>query len=67
MILSLATIGGISFMLALSGVLMPGPLLTIAIGESLRRGFVTGPLLILGHGLLELALILTIVDGLRNY
>ena len=54
-------------MLALSGVLMPGPLLTIAIGESLRRGFVTGPLLILGHGLLELALIVAIVNGLSTF
>jgi len=64
MILSLATIGGISFVLTLSGVLMPGPLLTIAISESLKRGFVTGPLLILGHGILELALIIAIVNGL---
>jgi len=37
MILSLATIGGISFVLALSGVLIPGPLLTITISETMRR------------------------------
>ena len=67
MILSLATIGGISFVLALSGVLTPGPLLTITISESMRRGFITGPLLILGHGILELALIIAIVNGLGTF
>lgn len=67
MVFSLATIGGISFVLALSGVLTPGPLFTITISESLRRGFVTGPLLILGHGLLELALIIAIVKGLGTF
>ena len=61
--LSLATIAGVSFALALSGVLMPGPLLTLTIGESIRRGFFVGPLIVLGHGLLELALILAIVSG----
>lgn len=54
-------------MLALSGVLTPGPLLTVTINESLRRGFITGPLLVLGHGLLELALIIAIVNGLATF
>jgi len=67
MILSLATVGGISFVLALSGVLTPGPLLTITISESMRRGFITGPLLILGHGILELTLIVAIVNGLGTF
>ncbi len=67
MILSLATIGCISFALALSGALTPGPLLTVTINESLKRGFITGPLLILGHGILELALIIAIVNGLGTF
>lgn len=67
MVLSLATIGGISFALALSGILIPGPLLTLTIGESMRRGFFTGPLIVLGHGLLELVLILAIVNGLGPF
>lgn len=54
-------------MLSLSGVLTPGPLLTINISESMRRGFITGPLLILGHGILELALIIAIVNGLGTF
>lgn len=56
-----------SFVLALSGALMPGPLLTVAVVESARRGFMTGPLLILGHGILELALIVALVKGAASY
>lgn len=56
-----------SFMLALSGALIPGPLFTITISESARRGFIAGPLLILGHGLLELSLVLLILLGITPY
>jgi len=53
-----------SFVVALSGALMPGPLLTITVGEATRRGFWAGPLIILGHGLLELTLVLLLLAGL---
>ncbi|BBO77149.1 lysine transporter LysE [Desulfosarcina widdelii] len=53
-----------SFIVALSGAVMPGPLLTITISESPRRGMMTGPLLIVGHGVLELALVLALLMGL---
>ena len=53
-----------SFIVALSGAIMPGPLLAVTISESSRRGVMTGPLLIVGHGLLELALVLALVLGL---
>lgn len=46
---------------------MPGPLLTVNITESARRGAKTGPLLITGHALLELALITALVVGLKQY
>lgn len=61
-----AVFGG-SFMLALSGALMPGPLLTITIGESVRHGFKVGPLLMTGHAILELFLVAAIVLGLGPY
>ena len=51
-------------MVALSGALMPGPLLTVTISESPRRGYWTGPLLILGHGVLELTLVAALFLGL---
>ncbi|MEN6321436.1 MAG: LysE family transporter [Syntrophaceae bacterium] len=56
-----------SFVIALSGALMPGPLLTITISESSRRGVLAGPLLIAGHGILELLLLVTLVLGLAPF
>ena len=53
-----------SFVVALSGAMMPGPLLTTTITESLRRGYMAGPLLILGHGILELALLVLLLLGI---
>ncbi len=43
---------------------MPGPLLTMTVSESTRRGGIAGPLLILGHGILELTLIVVLLLGL---
>lgn len=62
--IALTTIFCTSFVLALSGALMPGPLLTVTVSESSRRGAMTGPLMIFGHGLLELALIVGLLSGL---
>jgi len=46
---------------------MPGPLLAITIGEAARRGFWAAPLLIFGHGILELVLIIGLVLGLSRF
>ncbi len=43
---------------------MPGPLLTVTINESYRRGFVAAPLLVAGHAVLEATLIVLLVLGL---
>ncbi len=64
MFLTLVTIFSSSFVLALSGALMPGPVLTVTISESARRGAIVGPLIILGHGMLELLLVLALLAGL---
>lgn len=64
MITTLATIFVSSFLLALSGALMPGPLLTVTISETPKRGFLTGPLMILGHGILELSMVVALFCGL---
>ncbi len=47
-----------------SGAMMPGPLLTFTIAETAKRGFVAGPLIVLGHAILELALVLGLAFGL---
>jgi len=67
MTLSLIIIFSSSFLIALSGALMPGPLLTVTVSESTQRGAVAGPLVILGHGILELALVLALLAGLAPF
>ncbi len=62
--MTLLTLFITSFVTALSGALMPGPLLTAAISESIKRGFRAGPVLILGHGILEMALVIVLMVGL---
>ena len=65
--LALAAIFGGSFALALSGALMPGPLLTVTVSESARIGSKAGPLLITGYGMLELLLVVALILGLGPF
>ncbi|GAB4365686.1 MAG: LysE family transporter [Deltaproteobacteria bacterium] len=62
-----ATIFVSSFIIALSGALMPGPLLAVTIRDTTRRGFVAAPLLVLGHGILEAGLLALILFGLAEW
>lgn len=55
-----------AFVIGLSGAMMPGPLLTYVINGSLRKGFIAGPLLVLGHALLELLLVVLMILGLSK-
>lgn len=55
-----------AFVIGLSGAIMPGPLLTATIAASAQHGFKAGPLIVLGHGLLELLLIIALVFGLSQ-
>ena len=66
-VLLLLGIFGTSFVIALSGALMPGPVLTVTISESSRRGFWAGPLIILGHALLELTVVILLLLGLGPF
>lgn len=54
---------GSSFVIALSGALMPGPLLTYTAAAAAQRGFWAGPKVILGHGILELTLLVLLLIG----
>lgn len=56
-----------SFLVAFSGAMMPGPLLTLTIAETPRRGIWTGPLLISGHAILELIMVFLLLFGLGPY
>lgn len=67
MLTALFTIFASSFVIALSGALMPGPLLTATISESSRHGFIAGPLMMIGHAILELALVIALLLGLAPF
>jgi threonine/homoserine/homoserine lactone efflux protein len=54
-----------STVVALSGAMMPGPMLTAVVTETPRHGAKAGPLVVLGHGILELILLLLLVIGLQ--
>ncbi len=56
-----------AFVIGLSGALSPGPVLTATISEVMKRGFWAGPLIVLGHAMLEFLLLLAIVAGLGNF
>ena len=63
---SLFLIFGTAFVVGLSGAIMPGPVLAVAISESARRGFRAGPLLVLGHAIVELLLVVALAWGLSE-
>ncbi len=56
----------VGFLLGLTGAMAPGPLLTMTITESARRGGIVGPLVVLGHGILEFGLLILIIFGLGD-
>jgi threonine/homoserine/homoserine lactone efflux protein len=58
------SIFAVSFVIAFSGAMAPGPLLAAVISGSLKRGFKTGPLIISGHAFLEIFMVAVLVLGL---
>jgi threonine/homoserine/homoserine lactone efflux protein len=56
-----------TFLISLSGALMPGPLFTLSVRETLRRGFWVGPMVATGHALIELALVIGLALGLNEF
>jgi threonine/homoserine/homoserine lactone efflux protein len=56
-----------AYVVGFSGALVPGPLLTVTVNESFRRGFRAGPQLITGHALLEVVIVALIASGFYRY
>lgn len=56
-----------AFTTGLSGALLPGPLLAFTIHASAKRGALTGVWVVLGHALIEGALIVAIISGARVF
>jgi threonine/homoserine/homoserine lactone efflux protein len=60
----------LSFVLALSGAIMPGPLLTYTIARTVqtrRNGFLVGAHVIAGHAALEMLLLVGLVVGVAEF
>jgi threonine/homoserine/homoserine lactone efflux protein len=55
-----------SFIVGLSGALMPGPLLAVDIAETPRKGIIAGPILTGGHAIAELAVVILLSLGLAT-
>jgi len=55
----------VSFSFALTGALLPGPLLTFTIYKSLKqkRGYLAGVFIVLGHAMIEFILIIGLLAG----
>ncbi|MCF8032637.1 MAG: LysE family translocator [Desulfarculaceae bacterium] len=53
-----------SFVIGLSGAVMPGPVLAVTVTHAARQGVIAGPLVVLGHAILEAALLGALVLGL---
>lgn len=62
---TLISIFWLSFLVALSGAVTPGPMLTMTVRKVYREGFLAGPLLVVGHSLLEALMVLVLMAGLR--
>lgn len=56
-----------AFLIGFSGAMMPGPMLGVTIDGSLKKGWTAGPLTVLGHGMLELILIVIMTFGLKDF
>ena len=67
---SLWTIFTVSFLMALSGALMPGPLFTYTIARTMQtrsRGFLVGGQVVAGHAVLEMVILAALVLGIAEF
>ena len=55
-----------SMVIGLSGAMMPGPMLSVAVTEAYKKGFWSGPLLVVGHAIPEFILAVLFTVGLNR-
>jgi threonine/homoserine/homoserine lactone efflux protein len=56
-----------SFLIGFSGAVSPGPLLAVTVEETIRKDFKAGPLIIIGHSILEFLMVLLLVFGFGDF
>ena len=57
----------VSMVVAFSGALVPGPMLTLVISSVARKGFWTSFFIVVGHSLLELVVVISFSLGILKY
>lgn len=64
--MELILLAGSWWLIGFTGVMMPGPLTTLVVTETARRGFIAGPLITIGHVLVELVMVAALFFGLGD-
>ena len=65
--MDLIQLGLISFGIGISGAVSPGPLTIVTIQQSIKNGFFVGPVMAIGHSILEIFVVLLLALGLVNF
>jgi threonine/homoserine/homoserine lactone efflux protein len=64
---TLPLIFGVALATGFSGAVVPGSLLAVVVRETMRVGWAAGPVMMVGHGLLELVAIVLLITGLIRF
>lgn len=64
---TLPLIFGVALATGFSGAVVPGSLLGVVVRETLSRGWTAGPIMMIGHGLLELVAVVLLATGLIRF
>ena len=64
--MELLLLAGSWWIIGFSGAMMPGPVTTLIVTETARRGFIAGPLITLGHVALEFVMVIALFFGLGD-